>query len=156
MAGSPSAAASMLALRTAEFVGSSIARRMAAAWLAAEPALIQDAFASEDCLMSYRGKSTEIHWPFHSVASASSPSSKEATSLHAEGKPSLSQMRTCQNTCEREVSGLPAHGTRMDWSETIFPESQRSGFLKPARAEAARICQAVWTSAVRSERSFHD
>src|SRR5208282_2473514 len=107
---------------------------------------------------SYRGWSAVIHWPFHSVAGASSPNSNEATSLQGEGRPPLSQMRTCQKTREREASGLPAHGTRTDWSETIFPESQRSGgfVLRPEPEEAARICQAVWISPVRSERSFHD
>src|SRR5882724_12616307 len=67
-------------------------------------------------------------------------------------------MRACQKTCDREPRGLPAHGTRTDWSEMILPESQRSGAaaLRPAREEEARISQAVWTSPVRSERSFHD
>jgi len=40
--------------------------------------------------------------------------SNEAVSLQAVGRPSLSQTRTCQKTCDRELSGLPAHGTKTD------------------------------------------
>src|SRR5579859_3662104 len=141
----PSAAASTMALRTGTFVGSATASRAAAAWLAVEPALIQDALASVACSMSYRGKSAVIHLPFHSVAGSSNPNSTDATLLHAVGRPSLSQTRTCQKTCERESNGLPAHGTRTDWSETILPESHKSGesALRPAIEEVARTSQAV-------------
>jgi hypothetical protein len=131
---------------------------MAAAWLAVEPALIQDDFANADRSMSYRGKSAVIQRPFHSLGASINPNSNEAALLQRVGWPSLSQMRTCQKTCDRDPMGLPAHGTRTDWSELILPESQRSGeaALRPAMEEAARISQAVWTSPLRSERSFHD
>src|SRR5690348_280412 len=141
----PSATASTMALRTVAFVGSSKAIRTAAAWLAMEPALIQDALANADCSMSYRGKSAVIHFPFHSAAGSSNPNSNDAALLHAVGRPSLSQTRTCQNTCDREFSGLPAQGTRTDWSETILPESHKSDepALRRIIADAARISQAV-------------
>ena len=87
---------------------------MAAAWLAVEPALIQDDFASVDCSTSYRGKSAVIQRPFHSLVASSNPNSNVAASLQAVGWPFLSQTRTCQKTCDREPSGLPAHGTKTD------------------------------------------
>src|SRR5688572_12568854 len=104
----------MTALRTFALAGSCRMKRTAAAWLATEPALIQEAFASADCRMLWRGRSAVIQAAFHSSAVESRPSSNPAVRLHAESWPSLSQIRTCQKTCEREASGLPAQDTSTD------------------------------------------